>query len=360
MSDPAAVTHRSRRLSTQSAVLFTCVLAIAVFALHYDVLTAPPAIEQARGLWLQAAYLADTNFDYHRLETEEPGPEKFSAYSYERFKTSLPALLAAMMLVLPSPQAVIVAYRLLTFLATALVAAMVYGIVRPHTGRALGFLLIAALLTNPVFSVQTEMLGMEIPLALASVGVAWCLAYGRVGWSAVFALAAVAVKMSGAIAPLALVGSLALVAASGRGWKAKLITWSGVLLAGALLYVVLARFGAHRNQFLWNDLRSGAPVLCPDLGLLLGITLAVWSLAQLRHARSEKPVGNSRVNSSRVGLYCGLFIALQIMVCDNVSFLVRYLTPTIPLLFVLLAMAASHVRWVNVVGGCGDSCLECR
>lgn len=337
----AADASRSRHRGAIGGLLLVGVLAIAVFALHYDVLTVPPAIEQARGLWLQASYLADTHFDYRRMEAEEPGPDQSSAYAYQRRTTSLPALLAVMMLVLPSPLTVIVAYRLLTFLAAALIAAMVYDVVRPYVGRAIGLLLIAALLTTPVFFVQTELLDMEIPLALASVAVAWFLARGRVGWSVLPAALAVPIKISGVIAPAALVAGLTMSAICSRGWKVRLAAWSLVLVAAAVFYAALARPGDSR--ILWHDLRRVILVTAPDLVVLAGIALLLVALALVREVQLPENSGqHNRVNQRRMLLYCWSFIVLLVVASDQMALMVRYLTAGIPLLFIVLA--ASRFR----------------
>lgn len=134
-------------VSSLNLLSFLAVIFALVLALHCDVLTVPPAIEQARGLWLQAAYLADSDFDFAGLQNE-PASGEVSAYNYQAWKTSLPTLLALLMKALPTTQSVIVAYRSLTFLGAALIAVLVHSVVRPFTGRWLSILLVVCLLTN--------------------------------------------------------------------------------------------------------------------------------------------------------------------------------------------------------------------
>ncbi|MFO0949396.1 MAG: hypothetical protein U1D30_26360, partial [Planctomycetota bacterium] len=69
-------------LPTWSEIVPFAVLLTGLIVTRWSILDSPPTTELARGLWLEAAYLADTNFDLHRLRTEEPGPDKNGAYHY--------------------------------------------------------------------------------------------------------------------------------------------------------------------------------------------------------------------------------------------------------------------------------------
>ena len=46
--------------------------AYAATAAYLGILSLPPYEDQAAGLWAEATYLIETDFDYQRLRTEEP------------------------------------------------------------------------------------------------------------------------------------------------------------------------------------------------------------------------------------------------------------------------------------------------
>jgi len=192
------------------------VLFVLITVVRLPVLRMPPYWDHAIGLWTEANFLAETDFDYHRLWTEEKPIWEGGARCY--LTSVLPTGVALLMKMLPTAEATFVVYHLLTFLATAVCLWLVYRLVADRVGMAGGLLTAAAVGTNPLFSVQVDMLGMEIPLALWTLLAIWL---AQREW---------------------------FVAASVCGLMAFLMKASGVVVSGAVLgYTIIALFGYRKE-----------------------------------------------------------------------------------------------------------------
>ena len=209
-------------------------LAIAVW--KFDVVDSPPYYDFATGLFVEATFLAESNFDYRSLVFEQ---QRWLAGGPAVYITSiLPTLLAVLMKTLPSPRAVLMAYHLFTFGCTALVLVLLYRLLVQQTGRLGAGLTCVALVTVPLFSVQVDMLGMDMPLAVCGLVCATCLARKQYVRAAAFGGLSLLAKNTGLVLAAGVVAFVALnILLSWRGLRphSQRWYWYG---AGAIFLVI--------------------------------------------------------------------------------------------------------------------------
>lgn len=270
-------------LTARRAAAFLIAAFLVILAIHYPVLTDPPYEDQSVGLWNEANWLADHQFNYRGLR-EEPhfmaGGEGARSYVV----SALPAIVAALMRSLPNPKSSIVVAHLLTFATAAGVATIVHALVAARAGGAVAIAAVVFLLTLPPVAVQIEMVGMEIPLALFTLLALKSAEAGKQGWTAVWSMMAFLMKATGILVILAAIGQLAL-----RVWQARRDTAARRQLAKGLVWKTLALVLAV-GLLAWGDdswryrTATGWPaslqwprcvLLAPDLWMLLFAALAV-------------------------------------------------------------------------------------
>jgi hypothetical protein len=179
-------------------VLPTLAVALALLVWQYDVLWLPPWQDQAVGWWTEADYLASSDFAYLKLLYEEnhfmdtePGPRSYMI-------SVLPTLLALGMLGISHVPTLIVSLRVTTFLLGGLLVVGTGRVIAASgTPRWLAVLFCAALATTPLFIVQLDVMGMDVPLAVVMLANAALLWRRRWQAAALMSLAAFAVKATG-------------------------------------------------------------------------------------------------------------------------------------------------------------------
>jgi hypothetical protein len=139
---------------------------------YRDCLHDPPTMDQVRGIWIEGIFLAETNFDYHRLRTREQTPFQGGSAVYV---TSILPTCIALALKVASPPSVLVAFHLWNIAAATAILWGVFVVSRPWLGSLGAAVLALALMTVPEFSLQIELLGMEVIMTSFAV------------WSAIFA-----------------------------------------------------------------------------------------------------------------------------------------------------------------------------
>lgn len=185
-----------------SGALFVFLAAFVSLVLaRWPILDSPPYWDSAMGLFREADFLAETNFDYSRLFFSEKG---FRQGGPAVYRTSLvPTLVAILMKLLPV-RGVFLVGHLVEIAAASGVGALVYQLLHPRVGRRAALLAAAATLTTPLFLAQTDMLGMDLPLTFLAI-VALCFFDQRRPWlSALAGLATFSIKASGMIVLIAL------------------------------------------------------------------------------------------------------------------------------------------------------------
>lgn len=266
-----------RRLGAQ--VLF----AFAIIAVARGwTLSVPPYEDQANGMWHEAAYLAQSNFDYYSLRYNE-SHYFFGGQNRHYMISLLPTLLAVMMKLLPNAESVIVCWRLLGMLFAAVVAVQTYHLARHRSSVAIALLLVGMLFTTPSFLVQVDLAGMELPCIAFALGAAWYVPRERYVAAAVASLFSFLMKATGGLVTMALIAYLAVLIGLGQRSRKH---WTGLASAAAVLGVQLTmlRIGddtaLFRATFPWPDMLKlpAAIYWCPDVVVVVLATAAITSV----------------------------------------------------------------------------------
>lgn len=189
-----AKSFASRRPALSYGLAFLLLLGL-ITALRWSVIDSPPYYDFATGVFVEASYLADSNFDYARLARDEVrwlegGPAVY-------ITSAIPTLVAVLMKGLPSARAVLIAYHLFNFACAAAAGLLMFAILQRRIG-ALGAALMAALmLTAPLFSAQIDMLGMDLPMTVFALATLWLVAREQYLWAALTGAATFFVKSPG-------------------------------------------------------------------------------------------------------------------------------------------------------------------
>lgn len=185
----------------------TAILFVALVLRHADVLWLPPYEDQAAGLWAEAEYLVDHNFDYRALRYDEAHFNSPGRGARSYMVSVLPTLTALVMKFAPSREACFFIAHLATLAWVAGLGSGVFVLLRPFSLWTAG-LTAAALLTTPLMEVQAEMLGMDAPVALCAVLTLVCLLRERFVLAALTGSLAFLCKPTGSLATAAVIGCL--------------------------------------------------------------------------------------------------------------------------------------------------------
>ncbi len=350
---------------------------LAICVWRSPIVFEPPYWDSAMGLFAEANFLAETDFDYGRLMYEE---KRFLEGGPAVYVISImPTLVAIVMKLAPSTQAVFIIGHLFTFACAAAVAVLTFGLLYRDTGPIPAGLIALAVLTTPIFAVQIDMLGMDLPLATLGLVVAGFLTKHRYLAAGVAATLAFAVKLSGALLTVATACFFMLLLVLAR-WKGpvqrKRRMWIGAGVAFFLIGIQMLssnwrsslptdKEGAwdFANAQGWQSL---APVLqgCPEvvvvtlLTAVLSVVSAVaWVIVRYREAKqdSQKPLGFRALQAAIAEqplpvftwtVVCGISIALLL-----VYTIPRYLILPIPLVYVTCGLLLfSQKKWRPFAG----------
>ncbi len=325
----------------------------------------PPYEDQAVGLWSEADFLVETGFDYRRLRYEEPHFLDGGGGRRSYMVSLLPTLVAVLLSAAPTIETAILAYHVVCFAFAAVAVTAFAAILLPHVGGALTLLLSVALLTSPIFSVQVDLGGMDIPMAAGALLTIALVGRGNLVGAALASALCFAMKATGLVVTFALVLVLAARLVTGQS-AAKRKRGGGlalvVTLAVLCVEVLLLRWGdtgvVSRSGFAWqNVLGMGrAAVLCPEimvLGFALGM-LGFWQFSKwfVTTLRSDQPHGWMRRLRLAVSeqlmqradrLLLWLVLAGLTAGLLRTMLIPRYCTLAVPLLLLLLGEAALSV-----------------
>lgn len=359
---PALVGASNVRQRRSSLVIGHLLAVLAITALlvawKRDVLLLPGYQDQAAGYWAEADFLAKSGFDFYALRYEqnhymdlEPGPRAYMI-------SIVPAALAVCMLLIPDVQTLIVVVRLAGFACGAAIIWCAYCWLRGSSGRLLAATVAAALATLPLFPVQLEIMGMDVPLALLCLVSVRCLAQNRVVAASAFAAFAFAVKQAGQLATLTILAVLT--AGLILGWREigpdkRRGAWLMIglnTLVFALEWLLTA-WGDTSASILavgnWPDmlrLPQAMINLTPDVAVVLlvasllslGRAFGAWRrLAGLTWRR--RMFGILREQHSLV--VCWVFVWGALAASLLFVYTPRYVFCAIPLLFVIVGLVAS-------------------
>jgi hypothetical protein len=183
-----------------------------IFALSYGLLLcitfwrleSPPYVEQSAGLWAEASWLVDHGFDYYRLRHHEKHVEDGGPRSY--FTSILPTLLSVIMISTSSSTKTIIAYRLFNLACVAWILTLQFDLIHRRHGVGLAIVTVTATACFPLFAVQIEMLGLDIPMVAGAMTWWWLIDQARhreaLGW----AIGTFLLKPSAFVLPASVVG----------------------------------------------------------------------------------------------------------------------------------------------------------
>jgi Flp pilus assembly protein TadD len=344
------------------ALALVCVF-LLLLGWRRDVLRDPPFFECVTGLYMEANFLAESNFDYARLRHQEKYVAEGGPYAY--MTSVLPTMIALVMRSTSRPSDVFLVFHLFSIACASIVLVCAYALVLPSARRLLAAVCAAALATNPLFSAQIDMLGMDLPMtALAMVSATLLLK----GWylSAVFAgMLAFGMKPTGALVTVAtivyLFALLMLAILARRRSPAHEPTASVPRLTLGLL-AAIAAFASELAIYRWGGINErllglttgGSSVLsvwvvCPDLVLLgiaasLGTALLAISWLRPRRAPAQQstlpqPAVRNRLQAIAL---CWLVIFGTMAAILRYGFVPpRYFTLVVPFLWVCIGLLLS-------------------
>jgi hypothetical protein len=237
---------RPARLAFQFAAIYAVLI-----VWHGDDLTTPPAYDQAKGIWLEGIFLAETGFDYARLRTYEQSTGEGGAFVYST--SALPTLIAAILKLTPTPRDALLVYHLFHLACGAVVLQWVYRALSPLLGGVGGALACAATATSPPFSLQLAMAGMEMPTAALGFSALVVGARGQYVGAASLGFAAALLKLTGLVYILALAPIAALRALHAtleRDWPRARRHAFGVALLLLAVYAMIQIFAWGRMDHL--------------------------------------------------------------------------------------------------------------
>lgn len=356
---------RSTRRSSITWLLAFLFLTAGIGAVRREIIDSPPYYDFATGLFVEADFLARTNFDYTALFYEQ---DRWLLGGAGVYLTSvLPTFLAVLMKVLPTARDVLMAFHLFTFACASLTALVVYALVRRQTNRVGGILIAAGLLTLPIFSVQIDMLGMDLPMTACGVVAAWLAVNERYAWASFASTMAYLMKATGMLVTVSLWLYLAVVILFGHRTATASIRrkrWLGLgacSVALALQFTLnqwVAQIPRDSNIESWNvsqrlffgeNMIRFTPYWFPDVLVLLAIALVGTLIIVLADAATRQTARHSRgvipavvrflsaaFMRRRAVFFGWIVIGLLAGVMTMRYVLPRYCTLGAPFLFVIL------------------------
>jgi len=273
----------SKRLRFVDAWLLPFAVAMFVVTIYRaEIIASPPYWDSAMGLFVEADYLAQSNFDYRRLALEEKSFVNGGPAVY--ITSIMPTLLALLMRIAPHPTLMLVIAHLATFACAAAIFVMAYGVLEPRIGSGGALLAGLALLTTPLYVVQIDMIGMELPMIAFGMLALLLLSRQKFAAAALATLGAFCVKMSGGLLTAALLLYLGLLVTTGlRHMEARLLRkcWLGLGACALVLVFEIGTFAWLNNlpNRTFEAYEAGSfnlaagllmPLtLCPDIVILL-------------------------------------------------------------------------------------------
>ncbi len=358
-------------------LLGAAVIFVLLVSWRWEILHDPPFFECATGLFGEANFLAESDFDYERLRYREKYIAKGGAYAY--MTSVLPTVVAYLMQLLPAPSSVFLVYHLFAILCASVVLVGVYALVSGHAGWLLGALCTAAVASNPLFSAQIDMLGMDLPMTACAVTAAVLVANRWYATSAMAGLLAFLMKPTGAIATFVIIVYLSiLLAVTWLSRKRSPVSqggrqlWSLAMGIGANVLAMTVALGIYRwggiDEHLLGIIRPENSILavavaCPDLVLITLAALTASLVVCRRGLRRAVVTGSGPLDAREEDapttplgtlIFCWFMLFVTAAAIVRYGFIPpRYFTLIVPFLFVavglLLPSAGSRLRWPAVL-----------
>jgi len=347
-------------------VLAWLAITVGLTVWRFEMIASPPYWDFGQGLWTEANYLAETDFDYHRLWYEEKRHWEGGADCY---RTSLlPTVVAVLMKIAPPPFSQI-AFHLLTFACTGAILLVTFALLLPHGGSIAAGMACAALLTTPLFGVQVDMLGMEVPMTLFALLAMWCVMKERFGCAAISGVMAFLMKATGLLVTATtvayLLAHLLVGSHANDPHTRRRYAWGlGVNMLALLFQAALVVAGGHIEYQMMPHNRSGAPnllmakYLCPDLlllGFAAGVVLLGMLIALAKQQAGDFGRGIQRpMHLARIALqqqprmiWSTILVVAVLLAISRIIFLPRYLMLLLPFLYIGTGSVLFESRWLR-------------
>jgi hypothetical protein len=263
---------------------------LILLILRWPVLSMPLYEDQSVGFGREADFLNQTNFDYLRLRYQEP--HFMFGGTYRSYVVSaIPTLLATVVRLAGSVERGLFLWHLLSFLFAAGIAGLLTSLWTSQLQRSTILLLVASLMSTPMFLVQADVAGMELPLLFFSLSAGLALYHDRPVLAIFFATIAFFMKASGLLVLGAVVVMIILQQVSFGIDRRRTVA---ILLGGLIFPALIALLAwgddttLFRATFHWPSIfrLPWAIAWTPDLAILLAllILLAIGTIVHLgRH-----------------------------------------------------------------------------
>jgi len=340
----------------QTATVWGAVF-FALLTWRFPYLTRPP-YEDLAWLWQEANFLAEHNFDYYQLWTVEPRADQVIGGGRSYLISIVPTFLAALMKLCRTSEQVFIVYHLIYLACGASVFTIVWSVLRRACGDLVAWLAALAMLLTPAFSVRLEQIGMDLPMATAALISAVFIWRGRYQWAAALSLLAFLIKPTGAIMTAANLGLLVLFLFADPDTRPRRKVWLGLVSHAVTLGVEVGLIlisGMMTIDRRWSPpshvsvprLRS-APYWVPDVMVVFAvatvvtlIAATVWFFARRRDQTQNPPHAlallGQYASQQPIAALSWLVMLGSLLAMTKVLFMPRYLTLSIPFLYLALA-----------------------
>lgn len=330
-------------------------------AIHrWDVVDSPPYTEQAAGHWGEADWLIEHHFNYHdlrvrSLQFEEGGPRAY-------WCSILPTVMALGMEMGASPRTFIAVYRiLLVWLPAAIILVFAFEIVRERAGAWIGVGVAACLYVNTIFSVQVEMVGMD--MVMTATAMFWWFAMHRKRFwlAALLGVVPFFLKPSAFVVPLGGAAYHGISAAlslyprrNPRALPDAVLSLVNLGVFALQIYLLVLGGNLHGRVMLFSGfdlwMRSS-----PDLLVITAVTLLatiVWLATLLRPAMAKRPVLSNFVATAddvmhnHPLIFSGWFVVLLNLAAATTTYYEsRHILLVVPFVFALFGRMAGELEW---------------
>jgi len=326
-----------------------------------------PPYEDLAWLWQEANFLAENDFDYHKLWTEEPRADQVVGGGRSYLISIMPTLLATLMKTCRTNDEVFLVYHLVYLACGSAVATMLFNILRPRAGDFGAAMISMAALTTPAFSVRLEQIGMDLPMATVAIASGVLMWRKRYIWAAASSLLAFLIKPTGAIMTAANLAFLAVAVFSANvvAREVRRVRWRGLAAhAGVLLLEVGLVLGSGMMQIdqRWSPRAEvsvprlwSAPYWVPDVMILFAVAVIaslVGAAIVFGFARRTGQTLSLARQFERIVSHHGVLLLSWLVVLGSLAamtkvlFMPRYLTLPLPFLYLIVGtLVFSSIRW---------------
>ena len=322
---------------------------LLICVIRYESVFLPPYWDSIVGLFAEATWLADNDFDYLRLAYEIPGYGAGGPRVY--FFSVYPAFQAILLKLIPESYLFLMLNHLLTFCYATIVLVAFYRLlcIRGNAWFALAGTML--LMMHPMFLSQTDAINMEMPvLAATLLGIVMTLRHRPIS-------GALAVILALSLKPTAVIGVIvvfvyhALTTTANQGQTKKAMVLLGIaILSVPVQWWLRGTFNQESNDMLVVFFRGSLKQILFDMpdffalyvvGGVFFCAMAVTILRNSRLLRIELLIQSfseyNRTPTGRINLIMILFFVFFTgFYIHIVNILPRYLLYCLPVLLYFL------------------------